>query len=95
MVNISELELEKGFEITEPDFKMVFDGRTAFDLYFKTSTDKYKLVGYNIPFTPCLQKIIYNRIASGKQVSDLKSFIAAYRDISTDLQKTIESALNV
>ena len=57
MVEKLPKNLEKEFEIEESDFKMVFDGRTAFDLYLKNSTDTLKLVGYNIPFLYVKRKV--------------------------------------
>lgn len=87
--------LDKEFEIEESDFKMIFDGRTAFDLYFKNSAGTPKLVGYNIPFTTCLKKIIYNRVDKKLTVVDLKTFVSTYKAVSEDLENTIKSALNV
>lgn len=88
-------DLSKDFEIEESDFKMVFDGRSAFDLYLKNSTGALKLVGYNIPFIPCLKKVIYYRVNKKLSTSDLKTFISIYKQVSDELENTIKSALNV
>lgn len=95
MVEKLHKNLEKEFEIEESDFKMVFDGRTSFDLYLKNSTGALKLVGYNIPFLTCLKKIIYYRVDKKLTVTDLKTFLLTYKEVSEELDKTIKSALNV
>lgn len=95
MVENLPKNLEKEFEIEESDFKMVFDGRTSFDLYLKNSTGTLKLVGYNIPFLTCLKKIIYYRVDKKLTVTNLKTFLLTYKEVSEELDKTIKSALNV
>lgn len=87
--------LDKDFIIEEPDFKMEFDGRCGFDLYFKNSKDNWVLQGYNVTFGRCLKSIIYHRINSKSSTIDLKTFLQQYTKEKEDLLITIKQFMDV
>ena len=85
---------EKGFEIIEDDFKMVFDGSYSFDLYFKTPKGAWKLQGYNVPFKNCLTKIIYNRISMKYDEISIKKFFEEYKQMCSELKELLSDGGN-
>lgn len=88
-------QLQDDFIIEESDFKMAFDGRCGFDLYFKNSKNNWVLQGYNVTFGRCIKLIIYYRINNNSSIIDLKTFLKLYIKEKEDLLKTIKQFMNV
>ncbi len=85
---MSDKTITKESEIEENDFKLVFSHGYSFDLYLKSSTDKWKLFGYSMPMEACIKTIAQNRLNTGKKYN-LSEFISEYKQCINELKKLL------
>ena len=83
-------DIEKNFEIIGDDFKLIFDGRIAFDLFFKNKKNEWKLEGYNINLFNCMRRIMYFRLNKKIDTTDLKTFFQEMKKMKTEIQTLLE-----
>ena len=80
---------DKGFEIVENDFKMVFDGSKAFDLHFKNKKGDWKLHGYNMQLASCIKTIIYDRVSRKFDVVDFRTFFSEVKKMQSEIKQLL------